>query len=275
MSVRLVVDATCDMPKEFEKYVEILPMYIYMNNKSFRTDEINLDEFNKFLSNGKDVPKTSQSSPKIIVDTIRKLDKNDDIIILTISKKVSGQYNSVRLATNILKDYKITVVDSESLSIQHGIIAIKVIDAIKKGKSKDEILELIDDLKKRVKAIGVLKSLDYLQKGGRIGKLKMLTGKLFGIQPVVTIKDGVLDTYGKNVRGEKNIVPFVLNEIKNINPETIIIAHNDEKNEFDAIKKYLHEKFDCKIYEADINPIILTHGGPKLFFICWIEKNQK
>jgi len=270
--MKLIVDATCDIPKEFLDYVIVLPMYVTMGDKNIRTDELNMDEFDNFLRTSKTIPKTSQSSPKIIVDAVKKLDKNDDIIIFTISKKLSGQYNSVRLAMNLLKDYNITLIDSESITVEYGSMVIEIIRAIKNGKSKKEIINLIEDLKKRKRAIGILKSLDYLKKGGRIGKAKMLLGKLFGVKPVLTVKDGVIVPYGKNVKGEKNIVPFIMNEMKDANPELILLTHKGECKEFEELNKLMKGKFNCDIYKVDINPIILTHAGPEILFVSWIEK---
>ncbi len=269
--MRLVVDASCDFPNEFKNDVTVLPMYITMGDKTVTTDKLNEEEFNKFILNG-NVPKTSQSSPKMVVDVIKKFDKGDDIIVMTISTKMSGEYNSVKLAMNLLKDYKIKLIDSESASIEYGVIASLAIKAIKDGKSVDEVEKIIEDAKKKKRLIAVLSSLDYLEKGGRIGKAKMFLGKLLGIKPVIKIEDGIVVSYGKNVRGDA--VSFLKEEVsKNMKkPKIIVVGHREKKDEFDKMMTWLKEHYNCEIYGASIGPIISTHVGPGIIAVSWIEE---
>ncbi|WP_040948605.1 DegV family protein, partial [Gorillibacterium massiliense] len=211
-SVRIVTDSTSDIPEEIRKRlnIELIPLKVHVGNKTF-TDSVTIqpDDFYTLLAESKVMPKTSQPSPVDFVDIYRKLNKEPGTAIISIhlSSAMSGTYQSAVLAKSMLEEEAdITIIDSKSASYGIGIRVVKAAEAAMAGKSKEEILDMLDKLDGKFSIFFLVDTLEYLQKGGRIGKASAALGSLLNIKPILSINQAGEVCSVDKVRGHKKAV---------------------------------------------------------------------
>ncbi len=196
MSIAVVTDSTSDLPKELaEQYgITIVPLYVHFGDEEFRDGvDIQSDEFYARLQSGKVFPTTSAPSAGVFMEVYRELAKDHDgIVSVHLSSKVSATYSAALQAANEVKSEGITVetVDSLQASMALGLVAIGAAKAAADGASLDEVVELSKSLSARATFTGLVETLEYLQKGGRIGKAQALLGSLLRIKPILALVDG-------------------------------------------------------------------------------------
>ena len=196
MTVAVVTDSTSDLSKELtDQYgITVVPLFVHFGNESYRDGvDITPDQFYARLQSGNVFPTTSAPSAGAFVDVYRELGKNHDgIISLHLSSKVSATCSAARLGADGVKADGITVeaVDTLQASAALGLIAIEVAKAARDGKSLPELVELAESLSKRAIFTGLVETLEYLHKGGRIGKAQALLGSLLKIKPILQMVDG-------------------------------------------------------------------------------------
>ena len=206
MEIKIVTDSTSDLDKDTAKNlsVEIVPLNVHFGDEVYKDGiEINSDDFFDKLINGTVFPKTSQPSVGEFIDVYEKLGNDgSDIISIHISDQLSGTINSARQAAKHLEGkIKVHIIDSKQISISLGLITISAATAVKEGKTLNEVLDLTESLIARSHVFTALDTLEYLEKGGRIGKAKSLVGKILNFKPIIGSADGIIDAFG---RGRSN-----------------------------------------------------------------------
>lgn len=204
--VKIVTDSTCDLSNELIKQYDIavVPLTVYFGDEAYKDGlDISSLEFYKFLCEKNTHPTTSQPSPEAFKEVYKNILANgDEIISLHISSGLSGTYQSAVLASKQLDNNDITVIDSKNLCLSLASIVLESAKAAKEGKSKDDILKMIQNMISNTELYFVVDTLEYMQKGGRIGKASALMGSLLNIKPILTLKDGTVTPFDK-VRGAK------------------------------------------------------------------------
>jgi DegV family protein with EDD domain len=196
MPVAVVTDSTSDLPKELiEQYgITIVPLFVHFGNEAYRDGvDITPDQFYARLQSGKVFPTTSAPSAGAFVDVYRELGKtHDGIISIHLSSRVSATYSAALLGAEGVKadGIKVEAVDTLQASAALGLIAIEVSKAAQKGKSLAELVELARSLSSRAIFTGLVETLEYLHKGGRIGKAQALLGSLLKVKPILQMVDG-------------------------------------------------------------------------------------
>jgi DegV family protein with EDD domain len=195
MAIKIVTDSTADLPQAIaeELGITVIPLYIQFGNKMYR-DRIDLSEseFYDKLLNFPVHPTTSQPSPQNFADIYNELVKDaDGIISIHISGKLSGTCNSALLGKEMVSvKCPIEVVDSESVSMGIGLIAIEAARIAASGKSFQQAVAEVKKLSSSTNLWALFDTLKYLAMGGRIGKAKALVGSVLNIKPLLTLKDG-------------------------------------------------------------------------------------
>jgi len=196
MTVAVVTDSTADLPADLaaEKGIRVVPLNVHFGTEVFRDGiEIDADGFYERLIGGNVFPTTSQPSVGMFVDVYRQLSETHDAIIsVHISSKISGTYNSAIQAKQAVGEgaCRIDVIDTLQASMSLGLIALGVADAVRAGAEADEALETARTLSQNARLFGVVDTLEYLHKGGRIGRAVMLLGSVLKITPVLSLVDG-------------------------------------------------------------------------------------
>jgi DegV family protein with EDD domain len=275
-TVRIVTDSTCDLPREIADFydIEVVPLNVIFSDKIYK-DGIDLDhaKFYEMLSKSADFPKTSQPSPGDFADAYEKVlsrGDSDNIISLHISENLSGTYNSALRASSEFGK-KITLIDSGTVSLGLGMLAIFAAEMARDGSSAEQIVERLEALKKSHKLFFTLATVDYLIKGGRVGKARGFLGKILGLKPVLTLVEGEVRPLSK-VRNHDKIIQMILSLLpEDLSGGRLAIAHAGDPARVDMIIEALKGKYDTnKILIGEIGPTVGAHCGPGtwgLFFM--------
>lgn len=271
MAIRIITDSTSDLPAYIVKELGIsaLPLKVLFGEEVYR-DGIDLTnkEFYEKMSQHKKLPTTSQVNPgEFIEEFTRHIDNGDEVIGIFISAKLSGTYSSAVIAKETMgNDSRINIIDSLSASFGLGLLVIEAGRMAQQGKSAEEIVQRIEQVKEKVHFYGVIDTLDNLQKGGRLSSTSAFAGRLLGIKPIITLKDGAVSLIAK-ARGQKKAFGWVLEDVKknevDFNNKVICLANAAAPLDAAEFKKEILKEYNPKeIIELDIGAVIGTHTGP-------------
>ena len=197
MPIAIVTDSTADLPADLaaQKGIHVMPLNVHFGTEVFLDGiDLDADSFYERLTGGDVFPTTSQPSVGAFADVYRELSETcDGIISVHISSKISGTCNSAMQAKEAIGEgaCRIEIVDTLQASMSLGLIALGAADAINAGAGMDEALEVTQRLTRCARLFGVVDTLEYLHKGGRIGRAQMLLGSLLQVKPVLSLVDGI------------------------------------------------------------------------------------
>jgi len=271
-SVRIVTDSTADIPLETRKQLNIsmVPLKVNFGEESFLDNiELQPSEFyGKLVSFGRPAT-TSQPSPADYFEIFKKLtDEGHSVVSVHLSGAMSGTYQSATIAQSMLEDgADVTVIDSRSASYGYGKIVVEAAKMAQSGAAKDEIVDAIHKLRSEMRLYFLVDTLEYLQKGGRIGKASALLGSLLNIKPILSIdNEGFVFSFDK-VRGQKRAMARIAEvleaDVKN-EPISLTVAVTPGFTDGAAdMAELLKSRLNVKEYqETEIGPVIGTHAGP-------------
>lgn len=269
--IALIVDSACDLSLEFirEKNIKLLPLRVTYSHGEYKDMiEVTADEIYKNLE--KEIPKTSLPSAEDLENILNDLENDGytHVIAVTISSGLSGTFNSIRLA---LEDHpKLTsyVFDTKILAMPEGIVAIEVANLIEKGASFDDIVNAIPEIRRNITGYFTVSTLDYLKKGGRIGKVAGTIGEMLSLKPIVSVdEDGVYYTVCK-ARGRKQSITKLTEILKSHLSEApckVWVLHGGVLDEAKTVLESLKNLDNIvSIGISQISPALGVHGGPGL-----------
>jgi DegV family protein with EDD domain len=265
-NVKIVTDSTSDLPKDVaEKLgITIVPLYVHFDQEVFQDGvDISGEQFYHRLVEGSILPKTSAPSP----ETFKQLYKNlaqeaDGIVSLHIASELSATHESALVGH---KDSvcPVSVIDSRTTSMGLGLLAILAARAAQKGATLAEIVELISDTIPRIRVFFTVDTLEYLRKGGRIGKAQWLLGSLLKIKPVLEISDGHVEGIAKarshvKVLDKIRIITESLGDI-----EEMSVVYNTTSEEAKSLGQNTSHLIPGKnTFYTTFGPVIGTYSGP-------------
>ena len=202
MAIKVVTDSTSDLPPELadELGITIVPLNVMFGTETYKDNvDMTADEFYDRLLNGNVLPKTSQPSPGDFVQVYDEVGKNaDGILSVHISAKVSGTWNSaVQAVGETAAACPIEVVDSNLFSMALGVVAVEAAKAAKDGATLEEAKAAAMGAIGRARCIAMFDTLEYLEKGGRIGKARAMMGTLLKFKPMIQARDGEIHELAK------------------------------------------------------------------------------
>jgi DegV family protein with EDD domain len=271
--IRFVTDSTADIPADLRASlgIEMVPLKVHFGKETFRDGvTIQSEQFYKMLAESTVMPTTSQPSPVDFLEIYKQLntESNVQIISIHLGSALSGTYQSAVLAKSLLNENAdITTVDSRTVSYGLGLLVVAAARAAQAGKSKEECLDLIYRLREQLKLYFLVDTLEFLQKGGRIGKASTIIGSMLNIKPILSIDpEGEVFSVDK-VRGQKKamqrIIELLQQNIMASQRVQVIIAHSNVPDTAEQFTQLLQANFqiDSIIYTA-LGPVIGTHAGP-------------
>ncbi len=195
MTVHVVTDSTADLPPELAQAmgITVVPLNVRFGDEEF-IDGVTIyaDEFYQRLVSSSNLPKTSQPPIGAFMETYQKiLTQADGIVSVHISSQVSGTVNAAQQAVAELANDSIKVVDTLQASLALGLIAVAAAKVAQSGGSLSEVVAEAQSASQRARFFGLVETLEYLEKGGRIGKAQALVGSLLRIKPILTIHEGI------------------------------------------------------------------------------------
>jgi DegV family protein with EDD domain len=281
MAVRLIVDSGCDiLPRECEKMGIIhVPLKVIFGTEVF-ADAVDMThrEFYERLVESDTLPTTSQVAPGEFSDACEKVvAAGDTAVIITVSGKLSGTYQSAMIAASEYEG-KVFVVDSEHVSLGQRILVERALTLLEKGLNAESIAQKLDEEKKHIRVIALLDTLEYLKKGGRISSTVALAGSLLSIKPVVALEEGSIVMAGK-ARGSKqgnNLLRQMVEKSGGINfAKPFCLAYSGLSDVL--LQKYIADSAELWEGKTDKLPIatvgctIGTHARPGAIALAYFE----
>jgi len=286
---QIISDSGCDFSREEAKTknVEIVPFYITFDQVTFLKEGIDIDKaeyFQRLLSEKDLYPKTSQPNPQDYIDKYKPhLEAGQDILVLTISSKLSGSYQSAKMAAEMLEetfpDRSIEVLDSFSASIGQGLILDEIISMRAAGYTLEKTVFLAEEISKTTHVYVTLDSLEYLKRGGRVGPTTALVGGILGLKPILQLENGEVSQLD-SVRGrkkalsliEEGMVAALKGEMHNIN---LKVGHILSGEDAAAFQKSTEKALNTTLQDApvEVGAAIGTHAGPGGIVFAYCKKH--
>lgn len=270
-SVRIVTDSACDLPAEVaeELGIEIVPLSIRFGDEEFiDREQLTVAEFWTRCVNAPELPETAAPAPGQFEAVYRSLaaDGATGVVVVSLSGALSATIQSAELAAKSLSsddsvDLDVRIVDSRSVTMGIGTIALACARAARDGADLDTVEALATDLAARTRVIGALDTLENLKKGGRIGNAKALLATALSIKPIIEVVDGVVEQGGKQ-RTRSKALKHLVDKITAYDGkiENLAVLHAD-CSDVDVFVDMLREHYDGEIVVGEIGPVIGSHGG--------------
>ncbi|HUF54469.1 MAG TPA: DegV family protein [Dehalococcoidia bacterium] len=269
MSVRIVTDSTSDIPPHVaqELGIAVVPLSVIFGEESYKEGkEISHDLFYERLTQDKQLPTTSAPSVGDFVETYRKvLDDTDEIVSIHLSSKLSATYENAVQAAAILADEgaKIEVVDSQVISMGLFFLCQAASRAAHEGATTDDIRSLMNDMIPRISVYVALDTLEYVRRGGRIGRARAFLGTVLRVKPILSFQGG--EVHPEERVRTRSLAMDRMFQIATAVPsiEEIGVAYSTNAAEAEQMKRRLEEALEgVAVYITRLGPVIGVHGGP-------------
>jgi DegV family protein with EDD domain len=280
MTVKIVTDSLSDITSDIaeELGITVVPVYVRFGEEVYRDRvEMTTDEFYHRLVHDSTWPTTTQPTPGDFIDVYNRLSsETDEILVVTLSSKLSGTYESALHAKKMEeKRCRIEVIDSQTVVMGLGLIVISAAKAAQAGASLGEVSDLVRGAMPRSHAIMVFDTLKYLAKGGRIGKARGLLGSLLSVNPILTMRDGEVAPLTR-VRSRTAGMDYLYDFVAGFSHiEELAVEHATTPDEADSLLERLgslHPK-EC-IYKSTVSPVIGTYVGPHVLSVSVLEAQK-
>ena len=267
MAIKIVTDSTSDLPPSIagELEITVVPLNVHFAGQVYRDGvDIQADEFYRKLQQSKVLPTTSQPSAGAFVETYQSIaGPQDQIVSIHISSKLSGTINSVLLAKQELDDYHIEVVDSQLVSMGLGFVAMVAARAAKEGRGLEEVLQEARGTVNQVSVFALIDTLEYLEKGGRLGRAQAFLGSLLQIKPLITLRDGEVHPL-ERARTRAKAVTRICELVRALPLiAELCILHSAAAQEAEGLAAELASLYPReKMVVAQCGPVLGTYLGP-------------
>jgi DegV family protein with EDD domain len=276
----VVLDSASDFPDAQERYANfrVVPLYVRFGDESFKDYvEMGPDAFYERLASSPVSPTTSQPTPADFLSVYEELAPSyARIISLQLSSTLSGTYESARTAAELLGGSQVRVIDSRTVAAAIAILAIGIQERLEKGTTDEEIDAYVARYQRDHRLLFTVSTLEYLQRGGRIGRAAALAGNLLNVKPILTIRDGEVVPL-KKVRGSaKAFAEFRdVFESSSVDDSTLKvgIAHAAAPDRLAALRELVErDRPHASIVMAtQLGAVIGTHAGPGTVGFFWFE----
>jgi DegV family protein with EDD domain len=274
MAVKVITDSVSDISPATasELGITVVPLNVVFDGVAFRDGvDLTTDEFYRKLENCSSLPTTSTPAPHTFSEVYDRLaGETDEILVITIGGKLSATCESARNGTGVMKKKcRVEVIDSEFAMMGEGLLAIAAAKAARGGASLKELVILTRHNMSRVGMRLAFDTLEYLKRGGRIGKAQALLGSLLGINPILGIKDGEVFPFGRE-RSRVKAIEHLYNFVAGHNHiEEMAVEDATTPDEADAFVQRLGTRFPVeRIYRSKVSPVIGTNVGPRVIGVA-------
>ena len=275
----IVVDSTADFPEAPERFPNwrVVPLYVRFGEESYRDYvELGPEEFYERLRDAPETPTTSQPTPGDFLQVYEELGAYERIFSLHISSKLSGTFDSARTAAGMLGGDRVRGIDSNTASAAIAMLGLAIQRRLEAGTTDEEIDALVARYGERHELLFTVSTLEFLARGGRIGRAKAMAGNLLNVKPILTITDGEVVPL-KRVRGNhKAFQAFeeAFREGTTDGPNLRVgIAHAAAPERLQALVELVeHVRPTAEIeIETTLGAVVGTHAGPGTVGFFWYE----
>lgn len=265
--VRIVTDSTCDLPRSVcERLgIVVVPLNVHFGETVYRDGvDIGADRFFEMLRTSPDLPKTSQPATALFEETYNRLAADGSAIVsIHLSAKLSGTFHSASLARDTIRNRcLIDVVDSRSASLGLGLIVMEAAEMAKAGVNQREIVSHVRRLAPNVHVVCLVDTLEYLQRGGRIGRARAFLGTLLNIRPILKLEDGEVHPVEK-VRTRSKAIDWLVEFVELFPHVDRLALLYSTRSDVDPLLRRLEPLYPRdRILVGQYGPVIGAHVGP-------------
>jgi DegV family protein with EDD domain len=266
-SVAIVTDSTADLPPELaaSRSITVVPLTLNLDGQSLLDGvDIRPDEFYRRLPSATTHPTTSQPSPGRFAEAYSSLlATHESVVSIHISEKLSGTYASARQAADMTDPKRVRVVDSELVSMSLGLITL-VASAMAAGGAEAETIEAkVLDMRPHIQTYFSVATLEFLRRGGRIGRASALLGSVLQVKPVLCIRDGLVTPLERVRTFERalNRVVELTREVDRGHGVCVIVGHADAAADAERIGRELEPIAETLMIQP-LGPVVGAHAGP-------------
>ena len=276
MRVKIVTDSTCDLPRKVaeELGITVIPVNVHFGEEVYKDGvELSTDEFYRKLQTNSVLPKTSVPSPGIFREVYQMLaSKSDAIVSIHVAAAMSATCEAARLGAAELK-HPISIVDSQTASMACGLLAVIAARAAREGASLADIEVLLKDAIPRTITYGVFSTMEYLYKGGRIGRAQAFLGNILKISPVLAIRRGEILPIAR-VRTRPKAINRLCGIIEGLGTlKEMSVMQTTNPDEAEALAQRLSSVFPPeRVIRATLGPAMGTYVGPNAVGVALIAE---
>ncbi len=277
MAVKIVTDSTGDIPSELaDRYdITVVPATVRFGTETYHDGvDLTADELYRRLTAGGELPTTSQPSIGEFLEVYERVGQDaDGIVSIHVSAKLSGTYNSAMQASDQASvDCPIDVVDTEQASMAIGLPVLAAAKAAKEGAGMDEVGAIVDSAVQRSNCIALLGTLEFLQKGGRIGKAQALVGTILRIHPMIVLSEGEVLPMAKPRTWRKGLQELKKAYSQHGRMEALSVIYSTERDEAEELASELSGQLPEGVEPivARFGPALGTYVGPKAIGLAFI-----
>jgi DegV family protein with EDD domain len=275
----IVLDSTADFPEAHARFPNwrMVPLYVNFGDETFR-DYVDLDPhtFYERLRRASTLPTTSQPTPQDFLRAYEELSGFARVYSLHIAASLSGTYQSASTAAAEAGADRVRTVDTATVSAAIALLGFAIQRRLERGTSDEEVAELIERFKRDNRIVFTVDTLEYLARGGRIGRARAWTGQLLNVKPILAIRDGEVLPL-KRVRGnQKAVQEFVSaldTETRDEPTLRVGIAHADAPERAEQLRKMVEDRRPRASidFEGPLGAVIGTHAGPGAVGFFWFD----
>lgn len=276
--IRIITDSGSDIEQnEFDNLL-VQPLKVTIGDKTYLDGvDMSKNEFFVMLEESDVLPSTSQATPFDFEQVYQKVkDENDEAIVLPISSGVSGTCQSAMIAAKQFDN--ISVVDTKNVCHGQALLVMRALELVKKGLNRQEIVDILEEEKEKIRFFAIVDTLKYLEKGGRLSKGAAIVGGLIGIKPILAIEEGALVAKEK-ARGSKSAYARMADIVANDEVDTdrpVIMAYSGTTDR--KLQQFKNDNLDKlqkvmpAVIEKQIGTAVGTHAGPDTVVVTYFTK---
>jgi DegV family protein with EDD domain len=268
MTVKVVTDSVSDISPAIasELGITVVPLNVVFGNEIYRDGiDLTTDDFYRKLEQSQALPTTSTPPLQTFIELYDRLaGEADEILVITISRKLSATGEAALKAVESMeKKCRVEILDSQLAMMAEGLLVIAAAKAARTGANLDEIMKLCERNISRIEMRLAFDTLEYLKRGGRIGKAKALMGSMLKVNPIIGLKDGETFPF-KNERSRAKAVDYLYNFVTGYSQiDELAVEDATTPDETDALVERLSAKCPKeRIYRSKVSPVIGTNVGP-------------
>lgn len=278
--IRIITDSSSDLSlkRARELEVEMVPLRLHFGQESYRSlIDISNETFYRRLAESETLPTTAQTTPGEFERIFQEyIDQGDEIICLFISSKMSGTFQSALVAREMVGAEKIHVVDTQTVTFALALLVEEAVKLRAHGTlTAKEIAARIQELVPRTYLWAVVENLEYLKRGGRLSPSSAWVAGVLGICPVITIKNGLVETAGK-ARGKQSafkLIDGLIQKLEISSDYDVTLGHTNSPKALEAFENHFREHLKKRnVHRCEIGSTVGTHVGPGACGIAYIAK---
>lgn len=280
MNLRIVTDSSSDYTREQAATlkIDVVPLILTFDGNDYKDGiDLSKEAFYDYLINQKKYPKTSQPSPEQFVEIFKDAqEKEETVLVLPIAKSLSGTYNAAMIAREIVGYAKIYIVDSCTTIAGLQILVEEALKKNQEGCSIEEILQVIEQLKKKIVVVACMDTLEYLSKGGRLSTMEAFLGNLVNIKPIIKFKEdgsiGILARPFGRIRANRALLNFY-KENPADKKYKLYYYYSYEKSNLDVlVDKMKHEELYQEGEYVNLSPAVGSHIGGNAYALVYVKE---